>query len=55
MMRAKATSNLKRVRFYDEINWYGPEGQSPYFIMGHPGNQDNLASGETIAGAGGGY
>ena len=33
MIREKSALNLKRVFFYDEINWSGPEGESPYFIM----------------------
>lgn len=55
MMRTKATSNLKRVRFYDKINWYGPEGQSPYFIMDIQEIKTTWHPVETIAGAGGGY
>src|SRR5687767_13567054 len=33
MMREKSALNLKRIFFYDKINWYSPEGESPYFIM----------------------
>ena len=33
MMQEKASLNLKRVVFYDKINWLTDEGQSPYFIM----------------------
>ena len=33
MIREKSAVNLKRIHFYDKINWYSDEGQSPYFIM----------------------
>jgi acyl-CoA reductase-like NAD-dependent aldehyde dehydrogenase len=33
MIREKSAVNLKRIFFYDKVNWYGNEGQSPYFIM----------------------
>ena len=33
MMREKSAVNLKRIFFYDNVNWYGEAGQSPYFIL----------------------
>ncbi|MGZ8510878.1 MAG: aldehyde dehydrogenase family protein, partial [Chitinophagaceae bacterium] len=33
MMREKSALNLKRIVFYDKVNWYSEQGQSPYFIM----------------------
>src|SRR5678815_5413653 len=33
MMREKSALNLKRIVFYEKINWFSPPGQSPYFIM----------------------
>ena len=33
MMQQKGSLNLKRVIFYDKMNWQGSKGQSPYLIM----------------------
>ena len=33
MMQEKGSLNMKRVIFYDKINWLTDNGQSPYFIM----------------------
>src|SRR5687768_14447665 len=33
MFRDKSSLNLKRTNFYDKVNWYATEGQSPYFIL----------------------
>src|SRR5574338_155009 len=33
MMQEKSALNVKRIIFYDKVNWYSKEGQSPYFIM----------------------
>lgn len=33
MFREKSALNLKRTHFYDKVNWYTEEGQSPYFIL----------------------
>src|SRR4030095_12856988 len=33
MFRERSALNLKRITFYDQINWYSAEGQSPYLIM----------------------
>ncbi|MEP6596738.1 MAG: aldehyde dehydrogenase family protein [Ginsengibacter sp.] len=33
MMQEKGSLNIKRVIFYDKINWFNDNGQSPYLIM----------------------
>jgi len=55
MMRDKAALNLKRVFFYNDINWNGDKGQSPYFIMDTQEIKTTWHPVENIAGAGGGY
>ncbi|MBK9569360.1 MAG: aldehyde dehydrogenase family protein [Chitinophagaceae bacterium] len=55
MIREKSATNLKRVIFYDKINWYSDEGQSPYFIMDTQEIKTTWHPVENIAGAGGGY
>lgn len=55
MMQGKAAQNLKRVFFYDKINWYKEEGQSPYFILDTQEIKTTWHPIENIAGAGGGY
>ncbi len=55
MMREKSASNLKRITFYDKINWYTDEGQSPYFIMDTQEIKTTWHPVENIASAGGGY
>lgn len=55
MMREKSALNLKRIVFYDKINWYKDEGQSPYFIMDTQEIKTTWHPVENIAGAGGGY
>jgi acyl-CoA reductase-like NAD-dependent aldehyde dehydrogenase len=55
MMRERSANNLKRVFFYDTINWYADEGQSPYFIMDTQEIKTTWHPVENIAGAGGGY
>ena len=55
MMREKSATNLKRIFFYDKINWYTDEGQSPYFIMDTQEIKTTWHPVENIAGAGGGY
>jgi acyl-CoA reductase-like NAD-dependent aldehyde dehydrogenase len=55
MMREKSALNLKRITFYDKINWYSEEGQSPYFIMDTQEIKTTWHPVENIAGAGGGY
>ena len=55
MIREKSAVNLKRVHFYDKINWNTEEGQSPYFIMDTQEIKTTWHPVENIAGAGGGY
>lgn len=55
MMRERSASNLKRIFFYDTINWATEEGQSPYFIMDTQEIKTTWHPVENIAGAGGGY
>lgn len=55
MMREKSALNLKRIVFYDNVKWYGPEGQSPYFIMDTQEIKTTWHPVENIAGAGSGY
>jgi acyl-CoA reductase-like NAD-dependent aldehyde dehydrogenase len=55
MMREKSALNLKRISFYDKVNWYSDEGQSPYFIMDTQEIKTTWHPVENIAGAGGGY
>jgi acyl-CoA reductase-like NAD-dependent aldehyde dehydrogenase len=55
MMREKSALNLKRVFFYDKINWTIEQGQSPYFIMDTQEIKTTWHPVENIAGAGGGY
>ncbi len=55
MIREKSAVNLKRIHFYDKINWYTDEGQSPYFIMDTQEIKTTWHPVENIAGAGGGY
>jgi acyl-CoA reductase-like NAD-dependent aldehyde dehydrogenase len=55
MMREKSALNIKRIIFYDKVNWYSEEGQSPYFIMDTQEIKTTWHPVENIAGAGGGY
>ena len=55
MMREKSAMNLKRIFFYNKINWNTDEGQSPYFIMDTQEIKTTWHPVENIAGAGGGY
>ena len=54
-MREKSATNLKRIFFYNNVNWYSEEGQSPYFIMDTQEIKTTWHPVENIAGAGGGY
>ena len=54
-LREKAAQNLKRVYFYDDVNWTSEEGQSPYFIMDTQEIKTTWHPVENIAGAGSGY
>lgn len=55
MMREHSASNLKRIFFYDKVNWLSENGQSPYFIMDTQEIKTTWHPVENIAGAGGGY
>jgi acyl-CoA reductase-like NAD-dependent aldehyde dehydrogenase len=55
MMRERSAMNLKRISFYDKVNWYSAEGESPYFIMDTQEIKTTWHPVENIAGAGGGY
>lgn len=55
MMQDKAALNVKRIFFYDKINWNSDEGQSPYFIMDTQEIKTTWHPIEHIAGSGGGY
>lgn len=55
MIREKSAVNLKRVHFYNKINWDTDQGQSPYFIMDTQEIKTTWHPVENIAGAGGGY
>lgn len=55
LIREKSALNLKRIFFYDRIDWYQPGGQSPYFIMDTQEIKTTWHPVENIAGAGAGY
>jgi len=55
MMREKSAVNLKRIVFYDKVNWFSTPGQSPYFIMDVQEIKTTWHPIENIASAGGGY
>jgi len=55
LMREKSALNLKRIVFYEKVNWFVPEGQSPYFIMDTQEIKTTWHPVENISGAGGGY
>ena len=55
MMKEKSAMNVKRIVFYDKVNWNSNEGQSPYFIMDTQEIKTTWHPIENIAGAGGGY
>ena len=55
MIREKSAQNLKRIFFYNKVNWNNEEGQSPYYIMDTQEIKTTWHPVENIAGAGGGY
>jgi acyl-CoA reductase-like NAD-dependent aldehyde dehydrogenase len=55
MIRERSATNLKRVSFYDNVNWASGDGQSPYFIMDTQEIKTTWHPVENIAGSGGGY
>ena len=55
MIREKSAGNLKRVFFYDQMDWLTDAGQSPYFILDTQEIKTTWHPVENIAGAGGSY
>lgn len=55
MMREKSALNVKRIVFYDEVDWFDKDGQSPYYIMDCQEIKTTWHPVENISGAGGGY
>jgi len=55
LIREKSALNLKRTFFYDKVDWYSAQGESPYFIMDTQEIKTTWHPVENIAGAGGGY
>jgi len=55
MMREKSALNLKRIFFYNKVNWSSEQGQSPYYIMDTQEIKTTWHPIENIAGSGGGY
>ncbi len=54
-IREQSAVNLKRIFFYDHLNWQKDEGQSPYLIMDTQEIKTTWHPIENIAGAGGSY
>lgn len=54
-IREQSAVNLKRIYFYDHLNWQKDEGQSPYLIMDTQEIKTTWHPIENIAGAGGSY
>ncbi len=55
MMQEKGSLNMKRVIFYNTINWLIDNGQSPYFIMDTQEIKTTWHPIENIGGAKAGY
>jgi acyl-CoA reductase-like NAD-dependent aldehyde dehydrogenase len=55
MMRERSAVNLKRVFFYNKVNWNSAQGESPYYIMDTQEIKTTWHPIENIAGSGGGY
>ena len=55
MIKEKGAMNMKRVFFYDKVNWNAEEGQSPYFIMDTQEIKTTWHPIENIGGAKAGY
>lgn len=54
-MQEKSAMNVKRIVFYDKVNWNTEAGQSPYFIMDTQEIKTTWHPIENIAGSGAGY
>jgi acyl-CoA reductase-like NAD-dependent aldehyde dehydrogenase len=50
-IQEKSAINVKRVHFYDSVNWFGSKAQSPYFILD---NQEIKTTWHPIENIGGG-
>lgn len=55
LIQEKAALNMKRVFFYDEVNWNAEKAQSPYFIMDLQEIKTTWHPIENIGGTKGGY
>ena len=55
MMREKSALNLKRIFFYNKVNWNSEQGQSPYYVMDTQEIKTTWHPVENIGGSGGGY
>jgi acyl-CoA reductase-like NAD-dependent aldehyde dehydrogenase len=55
IMQEKSAINVKRIVFYDKVNWNTEAGQSPYFIMDTQEIKTTWHPIENIAGSGAGY
>ena len=53
MIRERSACNLKRISFYDQVDWKTEAGQSPYMIMDTQEIKTTWHPVENIAGAGG--
>lgn len=54
-IQKKAAGNVKRVLFYDAVNWLSDKSQSPYYILDTQEIKTTWHPIENIGGAGGGY
>ncbi|MCZ2223099.1 MAG: aldehyde dehydrogenase family protein [Chitinophagales bacterium] len=55
LIQEKASLNVKRVNFYDKVNWYNDEAESPYFILDSQEIKTTWHPIENIGGAKAGY
>ncbi len=55
MLQTKAAQNMKRLKFYDKIDWLSEAGQSPYFILDAQEIKTTWHPVENIGGAKAGY
>ena len=54
-LQTKGASNVKRIIVHKNINWFGEQGQSPYFILDTEEIKTTWHPIENIGGGGGGY
>jgi len=55
LIRERSAGNLKRIFFYDKVNWLSDKAQSPYYILDTQEIKTTWHPVENIAGSGGGY